>query len=1292
MSRKVTEQEKEAIREWIEKVTGEKYSKPNDPYVSLKDGVLLCGLISALRCTKMPTYNKETKGVMFKEMENIAYFMQQVQKVGIKLEWTLKALHKNTDMNAVLLSIIELSNHVKANNTEGYKGPFLELSTSSENNNSSGNSTNSQSSMEAASTTKVTSNIVSSPTVVKKSATINSESSESPISSSGATSRIRRLFGGGNKQEEKTDPSPPSSVTSTIKSTTGTATTTSPRVTSALRKDDKSSSSTTSPTTPVKSSNTGVNSSSNLPKTSSSSSLSNSNSSPSLLSKISSSDSLNSSSPSRKSSSVSPSEDGSDDDDDEVIEEEVLVQISKLKENIENPTPEYLRSLNQKLEGKTLKWCNKFENEKGSFYLGEIILQANKPFKGANEKSIQEQALNCCSTLIDIGALNGFIKYPSTVNAIARLLNNKESIKTRMTALEALTLICTSSELGFWAVLEALNQYKLEYKEMKRFSDLVDALKNEKDEKLKAFILALFNSLINSPQDTSIRMLLRNELKSLGLDEIVTKLQKDADNDLIKDQNLKHQIRSFEEEMMSGFIDDDEEEEASVDNLNVKSLTDPLQISKLLLIRLGGSSVGFTHYRNILRHLLDYTQAFLKDSSENSAKNEKTLLDSWKSIDNMLYQLTHDSMFSAKMDPIPDVLKSEKMAKILLQKSKKKCDDLTIELENLRKGGGSKLDPSLKSSFEELERQNKDLLKAIQDRDLLIEQLKRNGAVVGPTMDASSGGTDSSSVPPPPPGMGIPPPPPGMGGIPPPPGMGVPPPPGGLAISKPPEVKLPELPKRVPKKNVKNFYGDAIKKQKVVNTIWIKDGLAEKTKEVDLNINELEELFSNVPKEKKEEKKERKKKDCVSFIDPQKSNNLSIILGYLRLEYSEIKRAILEMDEEVLSQQNIESLKDKTPTDEEIQAILAYDGDADLLAVSDKFYLAIKDVPRLQSRLNFWSFKYKFENTIPEIIPDLETLHYASQEILRSKKFKDLLTIVLAMANFLNANSSKKDAYGFTLASLNKLKETKAIDGKTTLLQYIGIHCMAKNQDVLKIREDFGNLADAIRISLPDVNAEITKLREGVSALEKELQLPDWKNKQSDKFYRTMTEFLKVAKNDMHVVSVISAKLEQSLKTICEQFAEDEKVVCKNPTDFFGQVFSFLDAFMTGFEEYIRQKIAERKKRQKKERQRQLQRQQQQQMLEEKQNRLKQQTGGEDSSSTTTTAASSDQDENRANTARHRAMRERKQSIMSGQAFKDRRENRIMMKPNQQQQQPPPQENALPFTVNLRKTTPKEEQ
>jgi hypothetical protein len=58
-------------------------------------------LISVIRGIKYPTYHKTTDGVAFKEMENIAYFMQHCQQIGCKCTWTLKALHKNMDMDAV---------------------------------------------------------------------------------------------------------------------------------------------------------------------------------------------------------------------------------------------------------------------------------------------------------------------------------------------------------------------------------------------------------------------------------------------------------------------------------------------------------------------------------------------------------------------------------------------------------------------------------------------------------------------------------------------------------------------------------------------------------------------------------------------------------------------------------------------------------------------------------------------------------------------------------------------------------------------------------------------------------------------------------------------------------------------------------------------------------------------------------------------------------------------------------------------------------------------------------------
>jgi len=1057
-----------------------------------------------------------------------------------------------------------------------------------------------------------------------------------------------------------------------------------------------------------------------------------------------------------------PMDDDDEEDDDD--DDSVAFNIERLKENIANPSPEFLRVLNQKLENKSTKWCIRFSEEKGAYYLGEIILAANKKYKSTNEKSIQEQALSCCNTLIDNGALLGFIKHPSSITAIAMLLDpKKESVKTRVSVLESLSLVCTFSEQGFWAVLDALNQYKIEKGESKRFFDLADGLKTEKDEKYKTFCLVLFNSLINSPQDTSIRVLLRNELKSIGLDEIVSKLQKDVERDIIKEENLRDQIRAFEEEMMSRFIetaeDSDEEDGADDGMIDVKSIKDPLQLAKLLTIKLGGSAVGITNMRNILQHFLQFSQAILKEGE--LSKSEKILQDSFKNMDNFLHALTSDAQMAYA--PVADIVKSEKMLKILMQKSTKKTKEIEGELERLRKECDSlkkgakeleiaedKTKPStevamltkimkqqkeriemLKKQIEsqqrgdfidpdehrrmisDLENQNAQFLRSIRERDAQIEMLKSNRPVgshasapsVVPTVSEDAVSSDvppppgvgippipeSSEpgvIPPPPPGVGggVPPPPGSSGGVPPPPGSGgVPPPPGGSSGGVPrppggsaaaePAVKLPELPKRAPKKNVRNFYGDPIKKQKVGGTVWIKDGIAEKTKNIDLDVVELEELFSNVPKEKETKKESKKKKEFVSFIDPTKASNLSILLGYMRLDNEEIKRAILEMDDEVLSQQNIDALKDKTPTEEEIQAIMAYNGDPELLASSDKFYLSIKDVPRLAGRLNCWAFKYKFENNFTEIIPDLETILYASQELQRSKRFKDLLSIILAIANFLNANSAKKDAYGFTLSSLTKLKDTKAVDGKTTLLQYVAIYCTKKAQGVLRLREDFENLERAARISLPDLTGEVIKLKAGVDAIQKELSLPEWQNKKNDKFYKIMNEFMIGAKRDLEEVEQLTNRIDLSLKNLADLYAEDEKTLCKNPSEFFQHLNSFFETFFTGLEEYLRAKIAERKKAQKKERQRMLEKQMQQR----KQAAETVESGFKSPRESQLQSVPSQQmlkPSPKRNV--HDAIRERKKSIMSGTAFRDKRESRL-----QQQES-----NALPFDVSLRKTKP----
>ena len=132
---------------------------------------------------------------------------------------------------------------------------------------------------------------------------------------------------------------------------------------------------------------------------------------------------------------------------------------------------------------------------------------------------------------------------------------------------------------------------------------------------------------------------------------------------------------------------------------------------------------------------------------------------------------------------------------------------------------------------------------------------------------------------------------------------------------------MPKLPEYKPSVNTKNLFLDSLSKMKVGKTIWITGGIAEKVKDVALDTESLEKLFSNEAKKGRkfeEGDKKNAKPKVVTLIDAQKSNNLGLLLGYMKLEIDVIKDAMIRMDDTILSPENIAALKDKTPTPEEV--------------------------------------------------------------------------------------------------------------------------------------------------------------------------------------------------------------------------------------------------------------------------------------------------------------------------------------------------------------------------------------
>jgi hypothetical protein len=70
----------------------------------------------------------------------------------------------------------------------------------------------------------------------------------------------------------------------------------------------------------------------------------------------------------------------------------------------------------------------------------------------------------------------------------------------------------------------------------------------------------------------------------------------------------------------------------------------------------------------------------------------------------------------------------------------------------------------------------------------------------------------------------------------------------------------------------------------------------------------------------------------VTLIGPERTKNMELVLGKLKMGFNLIAEALITCDPKVLTLTILESLEVIAPTDEEVGLLKGYDGDRTLLA------------------------------------------------------------------------------------------------------------------------------------------------------------------------------------------------------------------------------------------------------------------------------------------------------------------------------------------------------------------------
>ncbi|KAJ1822659.1 hypothetical protein LPJ56_000646 [Coemansia sp. RSA 2599] len=368
-------------------------------------------------------------------------------------------------------------------------------------------------------------------------------------------------------------------------------------------------------------------------------------------------------------------------------------------------------------------------------------------------------------------------------------------------------------------------------------------------------------------------------------------------------------------------------------------------------------------------------------------------------------------------------------------------------------------------------------------------------------------GSKSTTAPPPPPpalgsaGAAAPPPPPLL------PGMGVRPPPlppAGTALLGP--LRRKEL-QYVPKVKLKALQWDKLNDQHVENSLWSKleDRAGVKEKEVLDTLHStgtfdaLEKMFAAKQavdimalREKRRKEREQKEQAEISVLDSKRSYDVNIMLGMMKkYSFRDIRRALLRMDTTTITENFLKQLLTFVPTPEERGLLSAYQGrpDRKRLARPERFFLETMKIWHYEQRLRVTVTWASWPEAFRDMQQDIASVMTAAHAVATSRHFPQVLEVVLSIGNFMNGSGFRGGAFGFKIASLNRLMDTKAEDNKTTLLHFVASTVEENFPLALEFLEELKPVDSGCRVSHAEMKAEISDMRVRLTEAKRELEL-----------------------------------------------------------------------------------------------------------------------------------------------------------------------------------------------------------
>ncbi|CAI5652222.1 unnamed protein product [Oreochromis niloticus] len=324
-----------------------------------------------------------------------------------------------------------------------------------------------------------------------------------------------------------------------------------------------------------------------------------------------------------------------------------------------------------------------------------------------------------------------------------------------------------------------------------------------------------------------------------------------------------------------------------------------------------------------------------------------------------------------------------------------------------------------------------------------------------------------------------------------------------------------------------------------------------------------------------DEKKQAQKKKVkeLKVLDTKSSQNLSIFLGSFRIPYEEIKNAILQVNEKVLTESMVQNLIKQLPGPDQLGVLAEMKDEYDDLAESEQFGVVMSGVKRLMPRLQAILFKLQFEEQLNNIKPDVVSVTAACEELRKSETFARLLQIILLVGNYMNSGSRNGAAFGFSISYLCKLRDTKSADLKQTLLHFLADVCQEQYPDVMSFTDELIHVEKASRVSAETIQKNLEMMGRQIKSLEKDLET--FPPPQNDKDLFAEKIFVSHAQEQYEKLDLMHKNMEKQYSDLGDYFVFDPKKI--SVEELFGDLNNFKNMFQQAVKENQKRKEAEEK-------------------------------------------------------------------------------------------------------------------